>query len=436
MLTCEDNELLTRVSAGTPMGELMRRFWIPAVLETEVAEPDGSPVRVRLLGEDLIAFRSTDGAVGLFDSNCPHRRAPLFFARNEECGLRCVYHGWKFDVSGQCVDMPTEPDNAIFMKKVRIKSYPTRVRGGVVWAYMGPPDHMPELPEFEWACLPERQRYVVKRRQQSNWAQAIEGGLDSAHISFLHRHTESQLKAGQSANGGAAPFMRGTDAVVTDRGPMYEVENRPYGLQMGARRNSGPDHYYWRISHFLMPFYSLFPPGGSPEYAAKAPYNGHAFVPIDDENTWTWSFGASPHREYSAEERSLMSGHDGFWGPIDGNFMPLLNRHNDYLIDRKQQKFGDFTGIRGVANQDAAVQEGMGAICDRTKEHLGASDRGIVMFRRTIMRAARELADGTEPKAAQSGRAYGVRSVSVILPRSAPLETVSTQSAHSGELAG
>src|SRR5712692_2506385 len=169
MLTREENELVTRVGPGTPMGQALRCYWLPALLAEEISAPDCPPVRVRLLGEDLVAFRDTEGPGGLLGAHCPHRGASLFFGRNEECGLRCVYHGWKYDVAGRCVDMPSEPEESTFKDRVQITAYPCAERGGVIWTYMGPPDRQPALPELEWALLPERQRYVSKRLQECNW---------------------------------------------------------------------------------------------------------------------------------------------------------------------------------------------------------------------------------------------------------------------------
>src|SRR5579885_1952307 len=176
MLSQEENELITRVGPGTPMGAALRRYWLPALLVEELPAPDCPPVRVRLLGEDLVAFRDSMGQLGLLGAHCPHRGASLFFGRNEECGLRCVYHGWKFDVAGACVDMPSEPEESTFKERVRATAYPCVERGGVVWTYMGPPALQPPLPELEWALLPEPQRYASKRLQECNWLQAMEGG--------------------------------------------------------------------------------------------------------------------------------------------------------------------------------------------------------------------------------------------------------------------
>jgi len=413
MLTREDNELLTRVSAGTMMGALLRRFWFPACLQAEVFEPDCAPIRLRLLGEDLVAFRDTAGIVGIVDAHCPHRRAGLFFGRNEENGIRCVYHGWKFAADGRCLERPCEPaDTEAARANIRLKSYPTVEAGGAVWVYMGPPALQPTFPAFEWAHLPSGQRTLIKRLQHCNWAQAVEGGVDSSHISFLHSKTEAQLARDPSVNN---PLH------AADRHPAFEVEHADYGLMIAARRNAPPDEYYWRITQFLTPFWTMIPPVGSFRDSREVAYDGHAWVPIDDETTWTWSFAASPHRDFTEEERQRRGGRDGMWGPVDVQFHPLLSKENDYRIDRQAQIFKTFTGIDGIPNQDAAVQESMGQISNRSEESLGASDRGVVMFRRLMLRLAKELAAGREPSCAQNAAAYGVRPVSAVLARGTPM---------------
>src|SRR5579859_5705188 len=234
MLKREENELITRVSPGTPMGDVMRRYWMPALQSSELLHPDSDPIRVRLLGEDLVAFRDTNGQVGLLAANCPHRGASLFFGRNEEAGLRCVYHGWKFDASGQCLDMPNEPADSDFKQKVKATAYPCQERGGVVWAYMGPPELMGGVPELEWTLVPAEQRFISKRQQQSNYLQAIEGGIDSSHISFLH----SSLNSDRPTNGVGVPIPQ---FVAEDKHPRFEVLSTRYGHLVAARRDAGPD---------------------------------------------------------------------------------------------------------------------------------------------------------------------------------------------------
>lgn len=427
MLSRADNERLTRVGPGTPMGNLLRCYWLPALLEEEVAQPDGAPVRLRLLGEDLVAFRDSRGRIGILDAYCPHRRAHLYYGRNEDCGLRCVYHGWKFDVEGNCVDMPSEPPGSRLIGKVHAKAYPALVRGGVVWVYMGSSEMPPPLPQFEWSRLGPARRTATKRLQNCNWAQAVEGGIDSSHVSFLHSQTERQVR---EAGGTNLPNMH----LFGDRSPVFELEEMPYGLEIAARREAGPDHHYWRVTQFLMPFYSMIPPTGAFEDSALEPYDGHAWVPIDDEDTWTWSFSASPQRDYDPDEAAHRGGPDGFWGPIDENYRPLYNRSNEYGLDRDRQRRDNYTGIVGVPNQDAAVQESMGPISDRSGEHLGWSDRGIVAFRRLLLNAARDLEEGAMPPGVEDGGIYNVRSAAFRIPRDADRREATDRLAAGGPL--
>src|SRR3954452_16002321 len=187
MITAKQNDDLTRTGPGTLMGDLFRRYWIPALHAAELPEPDCPPVRVKLLGEKLVAFRDTQGRLGLIDEFCAHRGVSLWFGRNEECGLRCPYHGWKYDVTGQCIEIPSEPEKSGFRAMIKLRAYPLVERGGVLWTYMGSPEHRPDLPEFEFAMVPREQSYTSKRLQYCNWLQAMEGGIDSSHVSWLHR---------------------------------------------------------------------------------------------------------------------------------------------------------------------------------------------------------------------------------------------------------
>jgi phenylpropionate dioxygenase-like ring-hydroxylating dioxygenase large terminal subunit len=409
MLSTQDNDLLTRVGPGTPMGELLRRFWMPALLEEEVATPDGDPVRLRLLGEDLVAFRDTNGRVGILDAYCPHRLVHLYFGRNEECGLRCVYHGWKFDVDGNCVDQPSEPPETNFAHKVKLTSYPTSVRGGVVWVYMGPKEKMPALPDFEWSYLPQQQRTAIKRLQQSNWAQAVEGGIDSSHISYLHGATDDQLQRRAT--------VKRNKFHASDRHPVFNVQSAPHGLMIAARRDAGEDGYYWRVTQCLAPFYNMVPPVIPDRDSSTAPYFGHAWVPIDDENTWTWTWNANPHRDFTDQEIAQEGGREGKWGPVDENYFPRQNLANNYLMDRTMQRETNFTGIPGIANQDAAVQESMGRRMNRSREHLGQSDSAVIAWRKMMLKLARDLEKGIEPEAAHHGEWYNIRSGAVLLAR-------------------
>ena len=254
MLKPSDNEKLVRVGPGQPAGELLRRYWMPALLASELPEADGAPVRLRLLGEDLIAFRDTQGQIGILDAHCPHRRAPMFFGRNEDCGLRCVYHGWKFDVNGQCVDVPSEPAESGYAKKIKLKSYPLIEKGGVLWTYMGPTEQTPPEPEWEFATVPLNQSFTSKRLQECNWLQAMEGGMDSSHVSFLHSgeiNTDPLFKG-----------SKGNQYNINDRRPVFEVVESDGGLFIGARRNAENGQYYWRITQYVMPSFTMIAPRG------------------------------------------------------------------------------------------------------------------------------------------------------------------------------
>jgi phthalate 4,5-dioxygenase oxygenase subunit len=419
MLHREDNELLSRIGPGTAMGETLRQFWLPMLLSSELPENDGAPERVRLLGENLIAYRDTNGEVGLMAENCPHRGASMFFGRNEEAGLRCVYHGWKFDASGTCVDMPNEPPESNFKHKVRITTYKTHEQNGVIWAYLRPRETPPELPSLEWTVLPAEQRYISKRYEKCNWAQALEGGIDSSHSSFLHMRLHRKDDEGTQ-------MARGLDYKRKDKHPHFEVVDTEYGVLVGARRAAEADSWYWRITQFLMPFYSMIP-----SYGESPVIGGHAWVPIDDENTMAWSISWHPTRALTDKELHTMKtypgsgihvGENGYVDPQpaipQSRWMPRANKDNDYDRDHELEHKFLFSGIPNLGMQDQAMQESMGAIYDRTKERLGTSDTAIIQVRRRWLKAARELRDqGITPTGVDCPRAYRVRSAGIVLPR-------------------
>ncbi|MEJ0065220.1 MAG: Rieske 2Fe-2S domain-containing protein [Caulobacteraceae bacterium] len=287
MFTEQDNEDLTRVGPGTLMGDLMRRFWMPVLLPEELPTPDCAPVRVRVLGENLIAFKDTNGRLGLLDRYCPHRLVDLWFGRNEECGLRCVYHGWKFDVDGNVLDMPAEPANSPLRSEVKTKSYPIVEWGGMIWAYLGDKAHMPPVPpELEWGLVPPAHRHIGKRLQENNWAQGVEGGIDSSHVGILHSLLDP-AKVGMSF-AERQKAIGGVSYMAKDRAPRFFVRPTDYGLRIGARRIATDEEYYWRITQFLLPFYTMIARGGD------GPIAGHAWTPIDDHNTWTFTMHWNP----------------------------------------------------------------------------------------------------------------------------------------------
>jgi phenylpropionate dioxygenase-like ring-hydroxylating dioxygenase large terminal subunit len=386
MLSREENELLTRVGRGTPMGSLMRLYWIPALLAREVAEPDGPPVRVRLLGEDLVAFRDTEGRIGLLDEYCPHRGASLYFGRNEECGLRCVYHGWKFDIDGRCLDQMNEPEDLQFAHKVRTASYPTVERGGIVWAYMGPPERQPPPPDFPWTRAPATHRHVSKVIQESNWLQGLEGGIDTSHAPILHRLLSDESRR---------PGFRPSEPFVRGKAPRLVVDVTDYGYQYAGIRPLGEAEQHVRVYHFVLPFHQLRP---SRTVGGTFMVEGHAWVPIDDGETmvynWQHSVTEAPLGDADRMERLLGNGPE----QVDQRtFRPYRNRHNDYLIDRTVQRRESFTGIEGVNQQDRAIQESMGRIADRSREHLGPADKAIIQARRLLREAVKVAQAGGAP---------------------------------------
>ena len=399
-----ENKVLTEVSAGTPMGDLMRRYWFPALRADELPAPDCPPVRVQLLGEKLIAFRDSEDRIGLIDEFCAHRRVSLWFGRNEECGLRCPYHGWKYDVNGQCTDLPSEPEETGMRSRIKLKSYPCIERGGVIWTYMGPPELKPAPPGFERALVPPEQRYISKRYQECNYLQAVEGGIDSSHVSFLH---EGALKSDPLFQG-----SKGNEYNARDRMPIFDIAEFEGGLLIAARRNAEADHYYWRITPWIMPFYTLIPPRGG------NPIGGHAWVPIDDNNTWSWSINYHPRRALTRQEVAAMDNGAGIHvKAIPGTFYPLANKRNDYLMDRYAQVSGiSYSGIDGIGMQDASLQESMGPIVERSQENLVSTDNGIIMARRALLRAIKANREGKKIPGL-TPESQRVRSCSIELPK-------------------
>jgi phthalate 4,5-dioxygenase oxygenase subunit len=422
MLTEADNILLTRTGPKTPMGNLFRRFWQPILLSTECPEPDGPPLRVTILGEDLRVFRTTDGSIGLTSPRCPHRGADLFFGRNEQGGIRCAYHGWKFATDGRCLELPTMdpgPARDKAERNIRLPAYPTRESGGFIWAYLGPPDHIPPLPELEFTTLPAAHVYVSKKLQQCNWAQACEGGLDTAHFSFLHMaisdadDVTAHLLTKVSSNTDTVRWMR------DDGAPRFTIADHAAGLVLGAARRGDPGETYWRISQFLMPNHGLTPnafPGEN--------YHGQCWVPIDDTSCWIYNYTWNPDRPLTDAERIRFANGSGIHAQVDADHIPLRRRENDYLIDRVKQKTESYTGIEGVSEQDACIQDSQGLIADRTIEHLGPTDMGVIRFRRLILGAVRALTNNEPPAAVRHPGAYRVRGGGAIALSDTPFAKV------------
>jgi nitrite reductase/ring-hydroxylating ferredoxin subunit len=407
MLSREDNELITRVGPGTRMGEVLRRYWMPALMTSELKEPDGEPVRVRLLGENLLAFRDSSGRVGMVDESCPHRLASLWFGRNEENGLRCVYHGWKFDVNGACLEQMNEPQP--FVDKVQLKAYPVVELGDVIWTYMGPPEKQPPPPNFDWAMVPPTHREVNKTWEECNWVQALEGGIDTSHAPILHRKFDPRSDIAGFAPGEA--FVRG-------KPPVIEVDFSDYGYRYAGVRSLDDGGIYVRTYHYVMPFTQLRPYQieRGDESNPRTQIAGHMWVPMDDHNCMVWnmlySFGPVPLTDDERLERGM--GHEP-WEFHPGTFRKVRNRDNAYLIDRDIQRTGNFTGILGVNTQDHAVQESMGFIVDRSREQLGPADRAVIGMRRLLLDAVKAVESGDNPPGTDESY-YNVRAIERVLP--------------------
>ena len=410
MLTKEQNALLTQTGPGTPMGQLFRQYWLPALLAEELPEDECPPVRLKILSERLLAFRDSSGRLGLIDEFCAHRGVSLWFGRNEECGLRCPYHGWKFDVTGQCVDVPSEPEESGFTKKIKLKSYPLVERGGILWTYMGPLEKQPPLPIWEFITVPRAQSITTKRLQENNWLQSMEGGIDSSHVSFLHR-----------ADLASDPLFKGTKGnqySLNDLRPVFEVVESPGGLCIGVRRNAENGNYYWRITQWVMPSFTVIPPRGAHTV------HGHFWIPIDDENCWAWSYDYHPTRKLTeVEVKSVREGKGVHVKYVPGTYIPAANKSNDYLMNRAAQKAGKtFSGVEGIGIQDASLQESMGPIVDRTKENLVSTDNAIIMARHRMLRAVKAFIEkGITPPGVNSEH-QKVRSASIVLPPDQPFQ--------------
>jgi len=395
MMTAEDNDLLCRVEGDAPMGQIMRRHWLPACLSEEVSEPDGAPVRTRLLGEDLVVFRDSRGRLGALGEHCPHRRASLAFGRNEDCGLRCLYHGWKFDVDGNVVDMACEPDGGKQMHDyLKHKAYAVREGGGFVWVWMGPKDEMREFEAPAWAPMPDTRISIVKIHAACNWAQVLEGSIDSAHSSSLHSTNMPAMQVD-----GAKATETAWPRPSTDKAPRIQFQLTNYGFRYAAIRkpilNPESDAYF-RITVFIAPFTVLIPPNDQYKLAQM-------LIPVDDVNTmfywiaWHETRGIAQNawRKFCAAEIGV---------DLDRDYRKIRTLDNGFLQDRAAMRRGDFTGIKGIPAQDMAMWESMGLIADRTQDYLGASDGAVIQFRRQMVAAAKQMRDGgpaigtTEPR--------------------------------------
>jgi phthalate 4,5-dioxygenase oxygenase subunit len=421
VLTQEENVFISQVGPGTPMGNLMREYWVPAMLSSELPDPDSDPVRVMLLGEQLIGFRDTSGKVGLIANLCTHRGASLFFGRNEENGIRCVYHGWKFDTEGNCVDMPNEPAESNFKNRIKATAYPCVERAGIVWAYMGSRQVPPPLPGIEATLLPEGRCRTTMYMRPVNWLQALEGDIDTVHSAFLHGGEQEPEY-----------FKEGTFNyfVTVHRAARFSSVDTDYGAIYGGYRPAGPGQNYWRIGQFLFPCWTSPGPG----VLGKKIMNT-AWVPMDDNHTMVFGVMAVSDQTMGRSGGPRPSDRSDFGDFRDNGFEYLPNTtdwygryrmkqnfENDFLIDREEQReLGSYTGISGGAvPEDTAVQVSMGPVLDRTIEHLGTSDTMIIRTRRRLLDVAEAFAkDGTAPPGVDQPEIYGARSGGVYIPEDA-----------------
>ncbi len=387
-----ENELLVHTNKETPMGDLFRRYWLPAFTINELPYPGCPQIRLPILGEKLIAYRNKDGKVVVLEESCAHRQASLFFGHCEDGGIRCPYHGWKFDDKGKCVDIPSEASGSGYEEHIQIKAYPTIEKGGVVWIYMGPRELTPDPPCLEWSMLPEENLFVSRRLQECNYLQTMEGGLDSSHLSWLHGGTvltDPVIGLGMSNAEHDSEILK---IIANDRNPHYQTISTEGGLLLGARRNAGKGKYYWRVTQFISPCFNIIAPTGA------STINAQVWVPMDDENCWSWAINYHMERPLTNEERDAM--HLG--GGLHVNFMPGThqcdaNFDNNYHIDRAAQRRGDsFTGIPSFSMQDAAIQESQGKIADRTLENLVSSDNGILVTRQMLLNAIKNNQAGSD----------------------------------------
>ncbi len=429
MLTVEENAMLTQTNPKTPMGEVFRSYWQPTLLSRELPHNDCPPVRVKLLNEDFVAFRDSEGKVGIVSPRCPHRGADLFFGRNEHCGLRCVYHGWKFDIHGNCIEVPNAEASVSerLKKRASIRSLPTREWGDIIWAYMGA-DEPPELPQFEFAKVPSEHRFVSKKFQQCNWAQACEGGLDTAHFSFLHAGMNEGERVGLHQIGMTKEKRQGQKEpdrlarfrwMIEDPAPRFTVLEHDAGLLLCAARNSDTDNSYWRMTQFLMPNHSLAP-GNLPDDNNV----GNTWVPVDDESCWIFCFCWNPDRPLTEKEKNAMASGSGIFAEVDEKYVPIRRRENNYLLDRDLQDQDNYTGIQGISEQDQAIADSQGYIANRTDELLVQTDLGVVKFRQAMLKAIDDTRAGRSPQGVRNPEAYFVRSGDSIAPPDLEIESV------------
>lgn len=421
MLSAQENERLTRVGPDSPMGQMLRRYWVPALTGAELVA-GGAPVPVTLLGEKLVAFRGPDGALGLLEEACPHRGASLVIARNievekndgrSECALQCLYHGWTIAADGRILDTPAEPEGSTYLDRIRQIAYPVHEAGGIVWAYLGPAEHRPPFPAFDWTEQPTDRILVLKAIADCNWVQTLEGAIDSAHQTYLHdsrsRLERDRAYAERAAKAGLNPTDGFDETGQTvrpwnDGRPVLQVEDTDYGFWYAAiRKPMFKDDAFKnvRVTHYIAPYYAAIP---SPEGWSQLLMH----VPVDDMTTAFYHVRCKLDGPYDDETRLV---HQEAAGLVPGadigpDFRRIAVRANLWKQDRAEMGRDRFSGIRGTVTEDHAVQESMGPIYDRSREHLGTSDLAVIRMRRVLLGALRAFERGTEPLGTASGVPY------------------------------
>jgi phthalate 4,5-dioxygenase oxygenase subunit len=407
MLTHEDNKLLTEVGPDKPLGRFFRRYWIPAAVTAEISAPGGAPVRVGLLGERLVAFRDPTGKPGLMKEHCPHRGASLVYGRNEEGGLRCLYHGWKMGHDGRVLETPAEPPESRISKTLCHNAYPVHEAGGILWAYMGPPELKPPFPDFPWTKLPPEQLVVVKMFQDSNYLQGLEGDLDPAHPNYLHRDFDESLKPMSWTGVG----WQSMNELMSDGAPTIHCEETPQLMRVAAvRKTPDPKMQYVRTTEWAAPFYTHIATGAHESRLFKA------WLPIDDVSCYTFYIHHDPVKPLDVPAIHSNWGHR----TEPPHFRTPHTLANMHLQDRKFMTSGNYSGVSGAAIQDRMVQESMGPVFDRTQEHLGTSDKAVIFYRRLILRKLQEMDQGLPLPGLAPGVDFDQRAASVFMPSDVP----------------
>ncbi|MCT7661863.1 Rieske 2Fe-2S domain-containing protein [Mycobacterium deserti] len=385
LFTKEDNDKLTQTGPGTPMGDVMRSYWFPAFLSERLPAPHCDPIEITLLGEPLVAFRGADGRIGLLDRFCPHRRASLALARNEDCAVRCVYHGWKVDADGNVLETPPEPPNSRFAQSIKHTAYPTREAGGMVWTYMGPPESTPPFPEWPFNTVPAENIWANHFYQPSNWLQGLEGDVDAGHAGYLH-YSRDEWERQRATESRMGKFL-------FDPKPLTDVAVEPWGLQTIFRYalEDERDAVFW-VHPFVMPFYTLFA-------ASFEGFDGgvmHAWVPSTDESHYVYSVVWSNDGPLSDEAIAGLDAGQQFSAVNKANnYMSTKWNGDGYTQDRRAMDRGElYSGFNGIHLQDLAVQYSMGPIVDRSKEHLGAEDFLVIQVRRYLLDVLASATDG------------------------------------------